>query len=104
MRLPIDENRDSVPLTQRSVALAVTNDSTISASTTVNLNASTTLLEVFAKSQGIFMKYGSGTVTSTSFDEYISADATRHYLVPDGVTAVSFIEESASATLILIEK
>ncbi len=101
--MPIDGNDSKIPLTQSTVALAVTYDTTISSATSVTLNASTTLLEVSAIAQPIFMRY-QASVSSTLFDEFIQAGTTRHYVVPIGVTVVSFIEQAASATLVCIEK
>jgi hypothetical protein len=107
--VPIDGNQKGLPLTPSAVPYAVTYDTTISGSTTVTLNASTFLIEVNAISQGIFMKWGA-TASSSAFDEYIQAGSTRHYVVPvnaaTGVqyTTVQFIEQAASATLVVIEK
>lgn len=83
--------------------LAVTYDATISSSTSVTLNSGTTYIEVTALLKGIFMKWGA-TATSSSFDEFIAPESTRTYLVPDGVSSVQFLEEAASAHLIVIEK
>ncbi len=102
-KLPRDANHNAVPLVPNTAALAVTVDTTISTATSLTLNVATSLIEVNALSQGIFMRYAAG-VTSSAFDEYIQAGSTRHYLVPKGVTIVSFIEQAASATLIVIEK
>lgn len=87
----------------KAPTLATTYDATISGSTTVTLNAGTTTIEVSAVLKGIFLKWA-GTASSSSFDEYISADKTRTYVVPTGVLTVQFIEEAASAHLIVIEK
>lgn len=92
-----------MPLTPSKLALEETYDPTISSSTEVTLNAATTLIEVSAISQGIFMKWG-GTASSSDFDEFIQAGSTRHYVVPAGQTTVQFIEQAASAALVLIEK
>lgn len=103
MKLPIDANDSKIPLTQNTTALAVTYDTTISTATSVTLNAATTLLEVSALAQPIFMRY-QASVSSTLFDEFIQAGTTRHYVVPTGVTVVSFIEQAATGALVLIEK
>jgi hypothetical protein len=83
--------------------LATTYDATISGSTTVTLNSGTTYIEVTALLKGIFMKWGA-TASSSSFDEFIAPESTRTYVVPDGTTSVQFIEEAASAHLVVIEK
>lgn len=106
--VPRDAGGIVLPLTPSILALAVTYDATISGSTTVTLNAATSLIEVSAISQGIFMKWGA-TASSSAFDEFIGAGQTRHYVVPlqsTGIryTTVQFIEEAASAKLVVIEK
>ncbi len=87
----------------KAPTLAATFDTTISGSTAVTLNSGTTYMEVSAVAKGIFLKWN-GTASSSSFDEYISPDTTRIYIRPDGVTTANFIEETTSATLIVIEK
>lgn len=103
MRLPIDDNNKGIQLTQATEALATTVDSTISSATSITLNTATTLIEVNALSQGIYLKYAAGA-SSSDFDEFIPAGVPRHYIVPDGVTVISVIEQAASATVIVIEK
>lgn len=103
MELPQDAKGKAVQITPRKVALARTYDTTISSATSVTLNGDTTFVEVTALDQGIFMRY-QASVSSTNFDEFIAAGMTRHFLVPAGVTVLSFIEEAASAKLIVIEK
>lgn len=89
--------------------LEETYDATISSSTAVTLNSGTKYIEVTALLKGIFMKWG-GTASSTDFDEFIAPESTREYVVPinstTGVlfTSVEFIEEAASAHLVVIEK
>lgn len=85
------------------VALEETYDATISTSTAVTLNASTTMIEVTAIDKGIFMKWG-GTASSSDFDEFIAPNTTRTYAVPPTQTSVQFIEEAATAKLVVIEK
>lgn len=87
----------------KAPTLAVTYDATISSSTAITLNSGTTYIEVTALLKGIFMKWGA-TATSSSFDEFIAPEGTREYLVPTGTTTVQFIEEAASAHLVVIEK
>lgn len=103
MRLPTDDNNKPMQLVPPSDALATTVDTTISSATTVTLNAATTLIEVNALSQGVYLKYGTG-VSSSDFDEFIAAGVTRHYVRPYGVSQISVIEQAASATVIIIEK
>lgn len=101
--LPEDRKGIPLPLTPAVTPFAVTYDATISSSTTVTLNAKTTIIEVTAIDKGIFMRWGAA-VSSSNFDEFIGAGQTRHYVVPTGQTDVRFIEESATAKLVVIEK
>lgn len=104
LEIPVDANyKELQNVPPAVVALAVTYDTTVSSSTAIALNTATSLIEVTALTKGIFMKWGA-TVSSTSFDEFIVADSTRAYVVPTGQTSVQFIEEAASAKLIVIEK
>lgn len=104
--LPVDANSKplaSVPSAPLSVALEETYDATISASTEIILNTATTYVEVTALLKGVFMKWG-GTASSSDFDEFIAPESTRCYGVPVGQTSVQFIEEAATAHLVVIEK
>lgn len=107
--LPKDANAQPIPLVPAKVALEETYDTTVSSSTEITLNASTTLIEVSAISQPIFMKWGVDDASSTDWDYVIQAGTTRHFMVPvdntTGVllTAVNFIEQAASATLCVSE-
>ncbi len=83
--------------------LVATYDATISGSTAITLNAGTTYIIVSAIAKGIFMRWN-GTVSSSAFDEFISQDKTVLYTVPDGATTVNFIEEAATAKLVVLEK
>lgn len=87
----------------KAPTLATTYDATINGSTLVTLNSGTTYIEVTALLKGIFLKWDA-TASSSSFDEFVAPDSTREYIVPSGTTAVQFIEEAASAHLIVIEK
>lgn len=101
--LPSDQKGDMIPLTTPTSAIAVTYDTTISTATDIVLNSSTAMIEVTAINNGVFLRYASG-VTSSAFDEFILADSTRHFVIPDGVTTISILEETASAKAIVIEK
>lgn len=92
-----------------SPTLEETYDATVSASTAITLNTATQTIEVTALLKGIFMKWG-GTASSSDFDEFIAPESTRVYVVPINTvtgaryTTVEFIEEAASAHLVVIEK
>lgn len=103
---PRDKNQtpaSTMPFTLPVVALEETYDATISASTAITLNTGTTVIEVTAIDKGIFLKWG-GTASSTDFDEFIAPNTTRIYAVPPSQTSVQFIEEAATAKLVVIEK
>lgn len=93
----------TMPFTSAAVALEETYDATISASTAITLNTATSFIEVTAIDKGVFLKWGA-TAVSTDFDEFIAPNTTRVYAVPSGQTSVQFIEESATAKLVVIEK
>lgn len=101
--LPSDQGGGRIPLTTPTTALAVTYDTSVSSATDITLNASTSLIEVTAINAGIFLRYAS-TASSTTFDEFILADSTRHFVIPGGVTVISVIEETAGAKAVVIEK
>lgn len=101
--LPRQRNGDGVQLVPADTALARTVDATISTATDITLNDKTSIIEVTALDQGVYLKYATG-VTAANFDEYIHADSTRHYVIPQGCTVVSVIERVATAGVIVIEK
>lgn len=86
------------------VALARTVDATISSSTEITLNKATTYIEVYAKTQDVYLKWGTDDVTAANFDEVIPAGQIRSFLVPNGQTAINLIERDASASVVVIEK
>ena len=87
----------------KASTLKRTYDATISASTSITLAAGCSYIQVSAVDKGIFLKWGA-IASSSDFDEFVSANTTREFLVPTGVTTVQFIEESATAKLVVIEK
>lgn len=81
----------------------VTNyDATISASTPITLNASTTYIEVTAIDKAILLKWDA-TASTSAFDEVIPANSTRVFY-SKGKTTANFIEEAATAKLVCLEK
>ena len=84
------------------IALEETYDATISASTAITLNTSTTMIAVTAIDKPIFMKWG-GTAASTDYDHCIPQNTTQYFFVPSGQTSVQFIEEAATAKLSVTE-
>ena len=103
-RLPRDANRIAAQLTPPSVALARTVDATISSSTEITLNASTSIIRVYAIDKDVYMKWGTADVTAANFDEVIPANQICDFFVPAGQAAINFIERVATAGIIVIEK
>lgn len=108
--LPRDANRIATQLAPSSVALAQTVNGSISSSSSITLNTSTTFLRVYAIAQDVYFKWGGTAVTSSNFDEVIPAGQIVDLIVPTDpttgkpFTALKFIERIASATLVVIEK
>ena len=102
--IPIDDNGKTVPVTPSVTALATTVDATISASTEITLNTATTFIRVYAIDKDIYMKWGTTDVTASNFDEVIPANQICDFYVPISYTAVNFIERTATALLVCIEK
>lgn len=102
--LPRDTNYNALQLTPPKIALAVTRDTTISTSTEITLNADTSIIEVSAIDGNVYLKYGTTAVTNANFDEFIQAGQTRHYVIPQSITAITLIDDGDSAKVIVIEK
>lgn len=85
----------------KAPTLNETYDATISSSTEITFASGTTYIEVSAIDKGIFMKWGA-TATSSDFDEFIPANTSKIFAL-QGATA-QFLEESATAKLVVIEK
>ena len=85
-----------------SKPLAATYDATISGNTAITLNAKTTGIEVSAVAQGIFLRWD-GTASSSAFDGYIGPGITKVFMVPRDTVTANFIEQAATANLIVIE-
>ena len=100
----------SIDTTPSVVAIEETYDATISSSTELTFNASTTLIEVAAIDKAIMMKWGTSDCSTSDFDEVIPANTVRQFHIPvdttTGVlfTAVNFIEQAATAILAVVEK
>jgi len=97
-----DENRETYGDVPKAVALEETYDATISSSTALTLNTSTTIIEVTAIDKAIFYKWG-GTAASTDFDGIVPANSSKLIPVPYGQTSIQFIEQAASAILAVVE-
>lgn len=109
VQVPKDSAQVSLPIVPSLQSLAVTNNGSLASAASITLQATTSLIEVNTLSQGVYMRWGA-VPTTTAFDEYIQAGFTRHYVVPINpttglrFTTVQFLQQAASATVIVIEK
>lgn len=87
----------------RSVVLEETYDATISASTEITLNTSTTYIEVAAIDKTVLLKWGTADASTTDFDAVICLNTVRGFYIPDSTTAVNVIEEVATAKVAIVE-
>lgn len=101
--LPKDGDGEVISPVPVGAALAATIIDSLDTAKDHTLNANAQFVEINAVDEGVYMKYG-GTAGTADFDEYVPIDSTRRYAVPGGVTVLSFLEQAASATVILIEK
>lgn len=102
--LPTDRSGEVIPLTADTLAIAKNYYSDVTTVQTINpLDTRTSLIEVNAIDTGVFLKYGTGA-TSSDFDEYIQEGQTRHYVRPNGVTAISIIGRTSGGAAVVIQK
>jgi len=85
----------------KAPTLVATYDATISGSTTVTFNTASEYIEVTAIDKGIFMKWGA-TASSSAFDEFIPANTSKTFIIQ--AATAQFIEQAATAILVVIEK
>lgn len=85
----------------KAPTLEETYDATISASTAITFATNAEYIEVSAIDKGIFMKWGA-TASSTDFDEFIPANTSKRFVIL--AASAQFIEEAATAKLVVIEK
>jgi len=97
-------NQQSQPRFHTGQARVVTYDATVSSSTQITLNAATTVIEVTAIDKAILMNWGTTSASTTVFDHVIPLNSSKTFTVPTDVTAVNFIEQSATAILVLLEQ
>lgn len=103
LEIPIDANNKDLPCPPAIVALAKTYNATISSAVDITLNTSTTFLEISAIAKGVFVRF-QATASSTNFDEFVSQDTTRYFVVPSGVTVISIIQQAATGAVAVVEK
>lgn len=102
--LSVDSRDNPIPLTFAKSALARTFNTSVSTSVAITLATTTSMIEVTAIDDSIFLKYGSTAVSNSNFDEFISVGATRHYVVPNRVTVINVKDNGGSGTVVIIEK
>jgi len=85
----------------KAPTLVATYDATISSSTAITFNTASEYIEVTAIDKGIFMKWGA-TAASNAFDEFIPANTSKVFIIQ--ATTAQFIEQAATAILVVIEK
>jgi hypothetical protein len=106
--LPQTGQGKTIQLTPALPALARTVDTSISSTTEITLNASTSIIRVYAKDKDVYLKWGTADVTASNFDEVIPANQMCDFVVPfngaSRYTAINLLESAASASVIVIEK
>lgn len=106
--LPRDGSSQPIQLIPPLTALEETYDTSISSTTEITFNSSTTFVEVVAIGEAIMMKWGTSDATTSDWDHVIPEGTTRHFFIPvetDGTlyTAVNFIERTTTAALAMAE-
>lgn len=110
--LPKDGNGIAAQLTPAVKPLKATYNASISSTLDITLNTKTTYIEVSALAKPVVLKWGTGAASAATdgFHEVIQAGETRGFFVPIDITTgqlftdVNFIEQAASATLVVVEK
>lgn len=97
-----DDNGGILKGVPKKVAIEETYDATISTSTPLTLNAATKLLEITSLDKALVYKWGA-TATLSEFDGVVPANTSKLVPVPDGQTSIQFIEQAATAILIVVE-
>lgn len=74
----------------------------ITSSTSVAINAASTLLEISAINGEVFFLEGTGTVTASTwgFSWVVLSGTTRHYTIPRWLTAIQVISTTGEAIVI----
>lgn len=110
--LPKDGNGIAAQLTPAVKPLKTTYNAAISSTLSITLQAGTTYIEVSAIAKPVLLKWGTGAASAATdgFHEIIQPGETRGFFVPIDTTtgalftAVNFIEQAASATILVVEK
>lgn len=97
-----DANGEVMGDVPSSVALDETYDASISGSTALTLNSATTIIEVTAIDKAILYKWG-GTCSTSDFDGCVPANSSKLIPIPAAQTSIQFIEQAATAILVVVE-
>lgn len=100
-QFPTYELGNPMPLVNGK-AVSITVDADVSSSTAISINPETNFVRIFAKAQGIYVK-GGVNVSESTWDWFIPANGIVDIIVPDNVSTMSVIEETAGAKLILAQ-
>lgn len=107
---PIDANGKAINAAPPYLPYARHSLDTISSSTSVTLDQRTEIIEVTAVGAGIYLRWGTSSVTSSNFDEYVPPGATRYYVVPinrstgSRYTGLHILQDGTGGKARIIEK
>lgn len=103
--MPSSDQGEQIMLPPASAPLHVTRNTSLDTnSVEITLNEATSIIEITAIAKDVIMKYGTDPVTTSDFDEYILAGSTRHYVLPQELTAINVAAIDTGASVIVIEK
>lgn len=106
---PTYEDGQVMQITPRATALARYVQSTLSASYEITLQTNTNFIRCYATSQDVYLRWGDEDSNANTFDEVIPSGQVVDLQVPFDkfgakFTRVNFIERTASAAIVVIEK
>lgn len=61
-------------------------------------------IEIHSSGVDVLFKWGTTACTTSNFDGIVKAETNRHYIAPNGTTAINFITVSGTASVILIRQ
>ena len=61
-------------------------------------------IEIDSSGVDVLFKWGTTACTTSNFDGIVKAGTNRHYIAPNGTTAINFITASGTASVILIRQ
>jgi hypothetical protein len=61
-------------------------------------------IEIHSSGVDVLFKWGTTACTTSNFDGIVKAETNRHYVSPNGTTAINFITASGTASVILIRQ